>query len=740
MKTILWKIGLMGTLAAWAFAPSPARAHGDEDHGDSKPAAVSAAGIPETQFELNIIDTSQNDPLLGGEVPVDKARVKATLTRAGKPVVSEAAHAEVKSGTYGLHSTLDTNGAYTLTWDVLPPSGETFTVEFPLQVAGAPEKAPPFFSGWRVPVAILLGLAMLAGVFFVGRASGNGKNGKNGKNDPVKVAAVLLCISLIAASVRARAHEGEDHGGGAAATTTGPVVDLKVGIGDLTTTTLTKIVGKYRATLTVKVLKPKPADPNQVRLTEAQVKTLGIQTVAATGGAFQTGLTVTGSVQPNPANVVTVSSRVAGRLRFVGANIGDRVHAGQRLAVVESAEIADAQGAYTAAQSSVLGAEAAYRQAQERVRIAQRQLGQQHELARAGAFSQAPLQEALREQATANSDLATARAAAAEAESQLAQAQADLATHGKQLQRIQELFDAGIRSKAELEANQLEHEQDKARVTQAQSLIEQQQARIGQAQARVDIATQAVARERRIASSGVLTRKEIVQAQGALDTARLEAAQGQANLAGAKRAVTSARARLSALGSTPGSGNQMALVAPMEGIVTEREAAVGETVTPDKSLLTLLNPSVVWVEGDVFEKDLPRVRLGLPAQITTDAFPGKTFHGRISNISATVNPETRATRVRVAVTNTGSVLRPGMFVRALLITEARARTLTVPDAAIQEDGGMKVVYVKEGDVYERREVAVGESVGGRTEIKSGIQPGEQVVRVGAYQLKSIGKR
>ncbi len=510
--------------------------------------------------------------------------------------------------------------------------------------------------------------------------------------------------------------------------------------GDAATATQTKTVGRYKATLTVKVVKPAPPDPNRVRLTAAQAKTLGIQTVPASGGRFDTGLSVTGSVQPEPARQVTLSSRVAGRLRSVVANIGERVQAGQMLATVESAEIAEAQGAYTAALGEVQSREAAYRQAQERTRIAERQLAQQQELARAGVFSQTPLQQARTAEAEAASELATVQSEVAEARSQRAQAQADLATHARALERVKELFEAGIRSRAELEAQELEVTQDRARVTEAEALVRQQQARVRQAETRAGIAGQAVAREQRLARSGVLTRRELVQAQGAVDTARLEARQALADLQAARRAVQSARARLAALGATPGGGNTVTLTASIDGVITERDAAVGETVDPDKTLFTLLNPSVVVVEGDVFEQDLPRVRAGVPARITTDAAPGKTFSGRVSYVGATVDPETRAARARIAIHNPGGVLRPGTFVRALLVTKARRGTVTVPDVAVQEDAGMKVVYVKTGDgAFERREVAVGESAGGRTEIKSGVEPGEPVVTTGAYQLKVAGK-
>ena len=731
MKSFQTKLGLVGTLALLAFLPVSATAHGGEN--DEAPAAASSASIPETQFQLKIVDTSRNDPLLGGEVPLEKARVKATFTHDNRTIASSEAHPEASAGAYGVHQTLGMNGSYGLTWDVSPERESAFKVDFPLQVAGAPEKEAGFFTGWRIPVVIVGALLLLFGMYALGRMSG-----KSSRQNTVIKAAVLLSVSLAGLSERAWAHGGENDE--APAATAGAAVDLKVGIGDLTTETQTKMVGKYRCTLTIKVVKPKPFDPNRLRLNDEQVKTLGIQTVPVQGGAFETGLSITGTVHPNPANIVTVSSRVPGRIAFVGVNVGDAVRAGQTLATVESPDIAEAQGVHTAAQSNATAVKAAYRQSQERVRIAERQLGQQKELAQAGAFSQAPLQEALKEQATANSELATVRADVASAQSQQAQADADQATHQKALQRIQELYDAGIRSKAELEANQLEVQQDKARVIQTQVLAEQQQARAKQAQIRVDITTQRVALEQKISSTNVLTRKEIVQAQGTLDTARLETNQAQANMEGARRAILAARARLAALGVAPGGSNILTLPASIDGIVTARTANVGETAVPDKTLFSILNSSVVWVEGDVFDKDLPHARVGLSVRITSDAVPGKTFTGRINYVSPTVSPETRAVRVRIAVPNPQRTLRPDMFVRALVITEARPQTVTVPNSAIQDDGGIKIVYVLEDGIFERREVGVGESAGGRTEIKSGVKAGEQVVAVGGYQLKAIGKR
>lgn len=728
-------------LLVLAFASGSAvRAHDGEPHGDAGTTVAAPGGgsvtVPPTRFELKILDTSQNDPLQGGEVPLENAQVSVAVTHGKDTVFREQAHKEEIAGVYGAQGTLDENGAHVLRAEIKPAGGDAFVVEFPLQAAGAPEpQAASFLSGWRLAAAGAGGLALLLGVFALGRRSGGG--GKDAKRAQI-AAALLVAVSFAGwAAAPVGAHGGEDHGGGAAAPAGATVADLKVGIGDTATAKKTKMAGKYRVTLTVKVLRPVAPDPNRVRLTAAQAETIGVKTITVSGAAFDTGVAVTGIVQADPARMASVASRVPGRLRSVLARVGERVRAGQTLATVESPDIAEAQGGFSAAQSSVLARQAAYQQTRERVRIAERQLAQQRELARAGAFSQAPVQQALSAQAEAGSDLATVRAEAAEAGSQLAQARADQATHAKALQRIQELFDAGIRSRAELEAQQLEATHDQAKVVQAEVLVTQQRARVRQAETRAALATQAVRREQRIRGTNVLTRREIVQAQGALDTARLEASQALADRNGARRAVEAARSRLAAVGAAPGGGNQVTVSAPFDGIVSEREAAIGETVSPDKTLFTILNPAVVVVEGDVFESDLPRVRVGLPARITTDAVPGKTFAGRIRTIGATVNPETRATRARVTIANPGGVLRPGTFVRALLVTNARRQTVSVPDEAVQADGPLKIVYVKKGDAFERREVTVGESAGGRTQIKNGVKSGEQVVTTGAYQLNAV---
>jgi membrane fusion protein, heavy metal efflux system len=180
------------------------------------------------------------------------------------------------------------------------------------------------------------------------------------------------------------------------------------------------------------------------------------------------------------------------------------------------------------------------------------------------------------------------------------------------------------------------------------------------------------------------------------------------------------------------------ITSPIGGEVEKRPVNTGEIVAAGQTLATILNTETVWVESDVFDKDLSRVRIGQRVTIAADAVPGRTFAGTVNYIGAEVNPETRAVRVRTVVANRGEVLKPNMFVRALIGTAGSENAVTVPADAVQEDGAASVVFVEEVEeeegMYRRRVVRVGPTLGNQIVIQSGLLPGEKVVTAGAYQL------
>jgi len=181
---------------------------------------------------------------------------------------------------------------------------------------------------------------------------------------------------------------------------------------------------------------------------------------------------------------------------------------------------------------------------------------------------------------------------------------------------------------------------------------------------------------------------------------------------------------------------------PIGGIITEKHAIVGELADPSKSLYTVADLSSVWVMVDINEKDLAKVHRGQAATVTVGAFPELKLKGRITYIADLVNEATRTVKARVEVVNPGRKLKPEMFATVELALSVDAPpVLVVPEDALQDLDGKKVVFVAENDTeFAAREVQVGRTTGGMIEIVSGLQEGERFAVKGAFILKSELKK
>lgn len=177
--------------------------------------------------------------------------------------------------------------------------------------------------------------------------------------------------------------------------------------------------------------------------------------------------------------------------------------------------------------------------------------------------------------------------------------------------------------------------------------------------------------------------------------------------------------------------------APFAGVVTEVRSAAGEVVDSSSVLLTITDLSRVFVEGQVFERDLGKVRLGQSARISVDAFPDETFQGRVTAIGNSVNPQTRTAAVRCEVENSSGRLRTEMFANLSLPTSESHTALSVPRDAVQVINRRSIVFVRLNDLhFEAREVQVSGD-GPNVEIMGGLKDGEPIVTQGAFQLKSV---
>jgi cobalt-zinc-cadmium efflux system membrane fusion protein len=188
--------------------------------------------------------------------------------------------------------------------------------------------------------------------------------------------------------------------------------------------------------------------------------------------------------------------------------------------------------------------------------------------------------------------------------------------------------------------------------------------------------------------------------------------------------------------SETGPASVFPLKAPFAGTVIEKDAVLGELAQPDKSLFTVADLSTLWIEANLFEKDLGRVRVGSPATVTVGAYPDEIFKGRLTYISSTVDKESRAVQARVEVPNTGGRLKPEMFATVSIDAAATSKALTLPQEAVLLVNGQAIAFVQEAGGFEPRPVELGEKVGARVVVRGGIKEGEQVVVAGAYALKA----
>jgi RND family efflux transporter MFP subunit len=175
---------------------------------------------------------------------------------------------------------------------------------------------------------------------------------------------------------------------------------------------------------------------------------------------------------------------------------------------------------------------------------------------------------------------------------------------------------------------------------------------------------------------------------------------------------------------------------PVTGFVTDRKAFPQTSVTPDTELYTVSDLSSVWANADIYEYEVPFVRLGQHVSFTLSYYPGKTYSGKISFIYPTVDPQTRTVKVRVQLANPGFILKPNMFADAELRVDYGTQIL-VPQEAVVDSGTEQHVYVvRAGGVFEPRKITVGPIVDGNAAVLSGLKPGETIVVSGNFLIDS----
>jgi Cu(I)/Ag(I) efflux system membrane fusion protein len=174
---------------------------------------------------------------------------------------------------------------------------------------------------------------------------------------------------------------------------------------------------------------------------------------------------------------------------------------------------------------------------------------------------------------------------------------------------------------------------------------------------------------------------------------------------------------------------------PVGGIVSERKALQGMRFMPGEMLYQIVDLSSVWVIADVFEQDLGLVKQGALAKIAINAYPERSFSGRVTYVYPNLSAETRTVAVRIELANPGMLLKPGMYASVELAGTGRARALTVPASAIIDSGVRRIVLVQTGEGrFAPREVRVGMRSDDHVEVLEGINEGDQVVTAANFLI------
>ena len=167
---------------------------------------------------------------------------------------------------------------------------------------------------------------------------------------------------------------------------------------------------------------------------------------------------------------------------------------------------------------------------------------------------------------------------------------------------------------------------------------------------------------------------------------------------------------------------------PVAGIVMEKKAVQGMRFMPGEVLYQVADLSHVWVIADVFEQDLGLVKNGAKAMVSINAYPDKTFSGRVTYVYPTLKAETRTVAVRVELDNPGLLLKPGMFAQVELPVSAKGQVVTVPVSAVIDSGTRQIVLIEKGaGRFEPREVKLGARSDNYLEVRDGVKDGERVV-------------
>ncbi len=243
-------------------------------------------------------------------------------------------------------------------------------------------------------------------------------------------------------------------------------------------------------------------------------------------------------------------------------------------------------------------------------------------------------------------------------------------------------------------------------------------------------------RTMKLVEIGAASRQELEEASSKYREAESEVA----NLRQKLMVLGMSSSRIDALNSTAQISSEVTVPSPSSGTITSRSVNPSQVIEANKELMRVTDLSTVWVVGQVYEKDLATIHVGSGANITSDAYLGRVFRGRISYVDPKIDQATRTAQVRIELRNPGQALKIGMYVNVAFgaLGVAERTTPVIPKAAAQSIGNQQFVFVATDKPSEffLRAVRLGTESNGVYPVLEGLRVGERVVTEGSFLLRA----
>jgi RND family efflux transporter MFP subunit len=321
----------------------------------------------------------------------------------------------------------------------------------------------------------------------------------------------------------------------------------------------------------------------------------------------------------------------------------------------------------------------------------------------------------------------------------------DIGSQVRRGQMLIRLDDAELKLRVDQAAAQVE--QAKAAVRQAEEKIglrpgqafdPNRVAEVAAARVTLELAEKNLVRAEKLIESGDVSRSFYDEQRARRDQLKeqyeVALAQARQNFAGVDVARTNVANAQAQLALARKNLSYAVIPAPIDGYVAERTADLGEYVSPQQKVVTIVRTNPLRIRIDIPEQAIPEVRVGQSVSITTSAWPDRNFSGRVARIAPNVSATSRTLTVEAEIENSGGALKPGQFATVRILQERAEPAVLVPARAVATDAGVSRVYVIKNGHAEQRLVQTGQTEGDLIEIRTGLAADEQVATSNLEQL------